>query len=137
MDLLDLLLPRPPQLAADHPLPQRLPAHLDLVFLAQILCRQRRPESLVHRLRQDRHRLLFDPHLIFRLDGFPRSPWTTALSPRFFNAVSSRLTCRLLIPSSSAACFCVISFFLAFFRATSRSRSACVISSCPSCIPPA
>jgi len=31
----------------------------------------------------------------------------------------------------------VISFFLAFFNATSRSLSACVMSSCPSCIPKA
>jgi hypothetical protein len=25
------------------------------------------------------------PSSILRLDGFPRSPWTTALSPRFFH----------------------------------------------------
>jgi hypothetical protein len=31
----------------------------------------------------------------------------------------------------------VISFFFAFFRATRRSRSACVISSCPSATSPA
>jgi hypothetical protein len=31
----------------------------------------------------------------------------------------------------------VISLFLAFFNVTSRSRSACVISSCPSCTLPA
>ena len=74
---------------------------------------------------------------ILRFDGFPRSPWTTALSPRFFNAFSSRFTCRTLNPNSSAASRCVISFFLAFFNATSRSLSACVISSCPSCIPKA
>src|SRR5450759_1032719 len=70
-------------------------------------------------------------------DGFPRSPWITALSPRFFNAYSSRFTCRMLNPSSSAASRCVISFFLAFFNVTSRSLSAWVISSCPSCIPQA
>ena len=46
------------------------------------------------------------------------------------------LTCRSLIPSSSAASRCVISFFFAFCNVTSRSRSASVISSCPSCIPP-
>src|SRR5450755_2804694 len=74
---------------------------------------------------------------IRRFDGFPRSPWTTALSPRFFRAYSSRFTCRVLKPSSSAASRCVISFFLAFFNVTSRSRSAWVISSCPSCIPQA
>src|ERR1700733_1225401 len=43
----------------------------------------------------------------------------------------------MLNPSSSAASRCVITFFLAFFNVTSRSRSACVISSCPSCIPTA
>jgi hypothetical protein len=31
----------------------------------------------------------------------------------------------------------LISFFWAFRSVTSRSLSACVISSCPSCIPPA
>ncbi len=74
---------------------------------------------------------------ILRFDGSPRSPCTTALSPRRFSARSRRLTCRSVIPSSSAACFCVISFFFAFFKATSRSRSACVISSCPSATSPA
>src|SRR5216683_2756255 len=77
------------------------------------------------------------PSSIRWFEGRPRSPWTTALSPRFFNAHSSRFTCRMLNPNSSAASRCVISFFLAFFNATSRSRSACVISSCPSCIPQA
>src|SRR5580700_3903000 len=43
----------------------------------------------------------------------------------------------MLNPSSSAASRCVITFFLAFFNVTSRSRSACVMSSCPSCIPKA
>src|SRR5579872_1085099 len=71
---------------------------------------------------------------IFRLDGCPRSPCTTALSPCFFSAQISRFTCRTLSPNSSAASRCVISFFLAFLSATSRSRSVWVISSCPSCI---
>src|SRR6266446_8874401 len=75
--------------------------------------------------------------LILRLDGNPRRAWATALSPRRFNARSNRLTCLSVIPNSSAASFCVISFFFAFFRATSRSRSACVINSCPSCTSPA
>src|ERR1700681_152204 len=70
-----------------------------------------------------------------RFEGFPRSPWTTALSPPFFNACSSRFTCQTLNPSSSAASRCLMSFFLAFFNVTSRSLSAWVISSCPSCIP--
>src|ERR1700689_1389865 len=43
----------------------------------------------------------------------------------------------MLNPSSSAASRCVITFFLAFFNVTSRPRSACVMSSCPSCIPKA
>src|SRR5437667_12873705 len=43
----------------------------------------------------------------------------------------------MLTPNSSPASACVISFFLAFFNVTSRSRSAWVISSCPSCIPKA
>src|SRR5580698_5769134 len=72
-----------------------------------------------------------------RLDGSPRNACTTALSPRRFSARSRRRTCRSVIPSSSAACFWVISFFLAFFKATSRSRSACVISKCPSATSPA
>src|SRR5439155_3672795 len=68
---------------------------------------------------------------------FPRSPWTTTLSPRCFNPDSSRCTCRVLSSNSSAASRCVINFFLAFFKATRRSLSAWVISSCPSCIPQA
>ena len=71
---------------------------------------------------------------IFRFDGFPRSLWTTALSPCFFSACINRFTCRTLSPSSSAASRCVISFFFAFLSVTSRSRSAWVISRCPSCI---
>src|SRR5271166_4539655 len=74
---------------------------------------------------------------ILRFDGSPRSACTIALSPRRFRARSRRRTCRSVMPNSSAACFCVISFFLAFFKATSRSRSACVISSCPSATSPA
>src|ERR1700730_14135297 len=74
---------------------------------------------------------------ILRLDGSPRNACTTALSPRRFSARSRRRTCLSVFPSSSAACFCVISFFLAFFKATSRSRSACVITSCPSAPSPA
>ncbi len=42
---------RPPQLGFDHPRPHRLPAHLHLVLLGQILAGQRRPESSVHLLR--------------------------------------------------------------------------------------
>src|ERR1017187_4328258 len=75
--------------------------------------------------------------LILRLDGSPRSAWATTLSPRRFSCRSRRLTCLSVTPSSSAASFCVISFFFAFFRATRRSRSACVISSCPSATSPA
>src|ERR1022692_1876813 len=75
--------------------------------------------------------------LILRLDGSPRSAWATTLSPRRFSCRSRRLTCLSVIPISSAACFCVINFFFAFFRATKRSRSACVITSCPSATSPA
>src|SRR5580658_8945083 len=39
--------------------------------------------------------------------------------------------------NSSAAALCVINLFFAFFNVTSRSLSAWVISSCPSCIPKA
>src|ERR1039458_6571481 len=74
---------------------------------------------------------------ILRFEDLPRSPWITALSPCLFSAYNSRFTCRTLSPSSFAASRCVISFFLTFFSATSRSRSAWVISSCPSCIPQA
>src|SRR6516165_2708669 len=74
---------------------------------------------------------------IFRLDGRPRSRWTTAWSPRCCKPYSSRCTCRTLSSSSSAASCCVISLFFAFFSATSRSLSAWVMSSCPSCIPTA
>src|SRR5207247_851441 len=49
----------------------------------------------------------------------------------------ARCTCRMLNLSSLAASPCVISFFLVFFNATSRSLSTWVISSCPSCIPKA
>jgi hypothetical protein len=62
--------------------------------------------------------------LIVRLDGNPHNARTTALSPRRFSARSRRRTCLSVMPSSSAACFWIISFFLAFFKATSRSRSA-------------
>src|SRR6202162_2432972 len=74
---------------------------------------------------------------IRRFEARPRSPWTTALSPRCFIPSSSRCTCRMLRSNSSAASRWVIRFFFAFFKATSRSLSACVISSCPSCIPQA
>ena len=73
---------------------------------------------------------------ILRFDGLPRSPWITALSPRFFSAYSSRFTWRTLRSSSSAASRCVMSLFFAFLSVTSRSRSACVMSSCPSCTLP-
>src|ERR1022692_2034240 len=43
----------------------------------------------------------------------------------------------MLSPSSSAACRRVIRPFFVFCNVTSRSLSACVISSCPSCIPQA
>src|SRR5437879_4168504 len=43
----------------------------------------------------------------------------------------------MLNPNSLAASPWVISFFLVFFNATSRSLSTWVISSCPSCIPKA
>src|SRR5579872_4073744 len=42
-----------------NPLPHRLPAHLNAVFLPQILAGQRRTESLIYRCRQDPNRLLF------------------------------------------------------------------------------
>src|ERR1039457_911200 len=48
-----------------------------------------------------------------------------------------RFTCLRLNPSSSAACRRVIRPFFVFRNVTSRSLSACVISSCPSCIPQA
>jgi hypothetical protein len=53
--------------------------------------------------------------------------------PRFFRqtAAASPAECSTPVPR------CVISLFLAFFNVTSRSLSACVISSCPSCIPQA
>ena len=54
----------------------------------------------------------------------------------FYDALQLR-TCLSVTPSSSAACFCVINFFFAFFRATRRSRSACVISSSPCSTSPA
>ena len=72
-----------------------------------------------------------------RFEASPRSACTTALSPRLPSCRNNRRTCLSVIPNSSAASFCVISFFFAFFRATRRSRSACVISSCPSCTSPA
>src|SRR5579864_6712040 len=74
---------------------------------------------------------------IRRFDGLPRSPCTTALSPRFFSPYSSRFTCRTLNSNSSAACVWVINRFFAFRNVTNRSLSLCVISSCPSCIPQA
>src|SRR6267143_1646162 len=61
----------------------------------------------------------------------------TTLSPRFLKAFNSRFTCRALIPSSSAASRRVITFLWALRNVTSRSLSAWVISSCPSCIPKA
>ncbi len=72
-----------------------------------------------------------------RFEGAPRNACNTALSPLFLSLFSSRRTCRSVIPNSSAASFCVINFFLAFFNATSRSRSAWFISSCPCCTSPA
>jgi hypothetical protein len=59
MHLLDTLLPRPPQLRSDHPLPHRLPAHVDFVLLRQVLRCQCWPEPAIHRLRKNGHRLSF------------------------------------------------------------------------------
>src|ERR1035441_5613273 len=137
MDLRDVLLPPSPQLGLHHPSPHRLPAHLDGVFLAQVLRRQRRPNPRY----TGRDRIATASRsvsaMILRLEGSPRRPCATTWSPRRFSSRSRRRTCLSVIPSSSAASFCVISFFFAFFRATRRSRSACVISSCPSGIPQA
>ena len=139
MDLLDPLLPRSPQLGLDHPLPHRLPAHLNFVFLGQVLRGQRRPESPIHRPARES---LPPPVRVSAADLAVGRKSSQARAPRPCRRAASaarsrRLTCRSVIPSSSAACFCVISFFFAFFRATRRSRSACVISSCPSATSPA
>ena len=110
-----------PQARFLHPLPGCLPAHVHAVFLGQVFAGQCRPESAIHIHGKDRHRFL--ARLGIRLPirrAFPRSPWITAPTPRFFNSFSSRLTCRTLSPSSSAASRCVISRFLAFFSTTSR-----------------
>src|ERR1041385_7219061 len=74
------------------------------------------------------------PSSICRFDDFPRKPWITALSPRWFSAYSNRFTCRTLSPNSSAAACCVITRFFAFFNITNRSRSPGFINSCPSSI---
>jgi hypothetical protein len=44
-----------PQLGPHHPLPHGFLAGIDPVLVLQILCRQRRPESGVHRRRQNLH----------------------------------------------------------------------------------
>jgi hypothetical protein len=74
---------------------------------------------------------------IRRFDFRPRNAWITALSPRLFSDLNKRRTCLSVTPNSSAASFCVISLFFAFFNATGQSRSAWVISSCPSSTSPA
>src|ERR1019366_185515 len=65
--LLHLLCLGTPKLPLDHPLPHRLFARLDSVFLPQIFRRQRGPETPVHLRREDLHRLaldgFFDPPL--------------------------------------------------------------------------
>src|ERR1700688_1815310 len=55
---LHLLFFRTPQLCPDHPLPQGLFAHLDVVFVSQIFRGQRRPKSFVQIRRQNLNRLL-------------------------------------------------------------------------------
>jgi hypothetical protein len=62
----------------------------------------------------------------------PRSSWITDWSPFHLSLRRSRRTCRSVTPISSATCFCVITFFFALLRASSRSRSVWFISSCPS-----
>ena len=135
---LHLLFFGSPQLRADHPLPHRLLAHLDVVLVGQIFRRQSRPESLIQIRRQDLNGFVLRPSL--RSAGWMASraaresrPCRRASSAR----KTSRFTCLTLSPSSSAACFCVISRFFALRNVTSRSLSACVINSCPSRIPQA
>jgi hypothetical protein len=53
------------------------------MFVPQAAGCQRRPQAGVYRRRQDLHRLPLYTSSIFRFDGFPRSPCTTALSPCF------------------------------------------------------
>jgi hypothetical protein len=117
----------PPEPGFDHPGTRRFPAHRQLVFLRQILGCQCGPEPLVHLLAQDLDYLALLGRQVIRFDFLPRVACTTALSPRSFRFRSILRTCRSLTPIPLAACFCVISFFLAFFSATSRSRS-CVSS---------
>jgi len=72
----------------------------------------------------------------FRFDRLPRRPWITAWSPSCFNFTSNRRICRSVCPISSAAWRCVISPYLAFFRAISRSRSRWVMVRAPCSDPP-
>jgi hypothetical protein len=71
MHLLGLVLLGPPQLAALHPLPHRLFAGLDPVFLAQVLGCQGWPEPLIHRRRQNLHCLSLDPLFDFPVGRLP------------------------------------------------------------------
>src|ERR1700733_11363400 len=57
---LHLLSFRTPQFCPDHPLPQGLFAHLDVVLVGQIFRGQRRPESVIQIRGQDLHGFLLD-----------------------------------------------------------------------------
>jgi len=91
MHLLDLLFLRPPQLAADHPLPHRLFARLDPVFLTQVLRRQRRPEPFVHRRRQNLHRLPLDALFDLPVRRLPAQSVDHRLVAPFFQCVQQPL----------------------------------------------
>src|SRR5207248_1448050 len=104
-------------------------AHLHAVLLGQILGCQRRSESPVHVLAQDLDRSLFHLHRKLSVRWAPAPGVNYRLVATLFQAPQHASHLPLADTDSAAASFCVISFFLAFFSATSRSRSFCVIRS--------
>ena len=61
------------------------------MFIAQVLRRQCRPEPFIDRTDKIFTAAFSTLSAIRRFDGRPRDPWTTALSPTFFNPLQQPL----------------------------------------------
>ena len=87
----------------------------------------------VHRCRQDLH-CLARSSLRSSVRRPSPQPVDYGFVPTLLQPVQQSSHLPYAQPQFLGGLRCVISFFFAFFNATSRSLSACVISSCPSCI---
>ena len=124
-------------LAPHHPFPHRLFARLD----PMLACPDTPPPTSVRTLRTPAPtgssppaaRCFFDPP-VGRLSA---QPVDHGLIAALLQRLQQPLHLPYAQPQFLGSLRCVISLFFAFFNVTSRSLSAWVISSCPSCIPKA